>query len=85
MHSGTPSPEPPSQLVAECIASGRLCELCGARSHGVVLRATTYGPACLNLCPRCRTVPEPLQTRTAIAALDHRSHITRARDRGEIP
>lgn len=81
-----PSPDqPPSQLVAECIASGRLCELCGAQSRGVLLRATIHGPACLNLCTSCRTVPEPLQTRTAIAALDHRSHITRARDRGEIP
>lgn len=80
-----PPDQPPSQLVGECITTGRLCELCGARSRGVVLRVTTYGPACLNLCTACRTVPEPLQTRTAIAAMDHRSHITRARDRGEIP
>ena len=86
MHSGTPSSaDPPSQLVGECIATGRLCELCGTQSDGVVLRATTYGPACLNLCPRCRAVPEPLETRTAVAALDHRAHITRARDRGEFP
>lgn len=86
MHSGTPSSdEPPSQLVVECIANGRLCELCGYRSAGVVLRITTFGPACLNLCARCREIPEPLATRTAIAAIDHSTHIARARDHGEIP
>ena len=84
MHPGTPPPDQPSQLVGECITTGRLCELCGARSAGVVLRATTHGPACLNLCALCQAVAEPLATSTAVAALDHRAHITRARDSGEL-
>lgn len=70
-------------LVAECHTTGRLCELCGASAAGVRIRDTTYGPACLSLCPRCRDIPEPLATRTNVAALDHRQHITRAIDRGE--
>lgn len=72
------------QLVAECDTTGRLCELCGAKAAGVSLRTTTYGSACLSLCPRCRDIPEPLATRTSVAALDHRQHITRAIDNGEI-
>lgn len=72
------------QLVAECHTTGRLCELCGARAAGVALRDTTHGPACLSLCPRCQALPEPLATRTNVAALDHRQHITRALDRGEL-
>ena len=72
------------QLVVECHTTGRLCELCGGRASGVVLRVTIYGPACLSLCSRCQDIPEPLATRTNVAALDHRSHVTRARDAGEV-
>ena len=68
-----------------CLASAWACELCGARGAQVTIRNTSFGPACLDLCPSCRKLPAPIVLRTPTAANEHREHLTRARDRGELP
>ena len=81
MQFGTPTPPGDSAGITPfCYAAGWTCELCGARHATVVVRATPYGPACLDLCPACQALPEPLQLRTGTAAREHREHLTRAAD-----
>lgn len=85
MTVGDNEANPSSPATSFCLATAWACELCGGRHAQVVIRLTSHGPACLDLCASCRQLPEPIVLRTPTAANEHREHLTRARDRGELP
>lgn len=70
----------PPALTPFCYTATCLCELCGSRQAVAVARTTRFGPACMDLCPTCQKLPEPIVVRTPVAARDHREHLTRAAD-----
>lgn len=74
----------PAQLVSECWTNGTTCESCGAARASVVLRTTTHGVACLVMCQRCQTAPEPIHQSSDFTVTDHAGHVDRARSAGEI-
>lgn len=85
MNSGIPSSpgdsaanDPP--VTPFCYVGGWTCELCGGRHATVAVKQTPFGPACMDLCPTCHALPEPIRVLTSTAADEHRQHLTRAAD-----